>query len=40
LSSTFEQFGLNGQLSPEIAVWAPLAVFALLGVFLLSRVKT
>ena len=40
VASSFEQFGVNGQLSPEIAVWGPLAVFSLLGIFLLSRVKT
>jgi lipopolysaccharide export LptBFGC system permease protein LptF len=36
----FEQFGLNGSLSAAIAVWAPLAIFALLGVYLLSRIRT
>ena len=36
----FEQFGLNGILSPSLAVWSPLAIFALLGIYLLSRVKT
>jgi len=36
----FEQFGLNGMLSPTLAVWSPLAIFALLGVYLLSRIKT
>jgi lipopolysaccharide export system permease protein len=40
VTSSFEQFGINGQLSPEVAVWGPLVVFSLLGVFLLSRVKT
>lgn len=40
ITSTFEQLGLNGQLSPEIAVWGPLGIFALLGVLLLSRVDT
>jgi len=39
-TSVFEQFGLNGMLSPEVAVWAPLSLFAMLGVYLLSRVKT
>lgn len=40
VTSSFEQFGINGQLSPGVAVWGPLAVFSLLGVLLLSRVKT
>lgn len=38
--AVFEQFGLNGQLTPLLAVWAPLAVFSLLGVYLISRVRT
>lgn len=40
VTSAFDQFGLNGQLSPEIAVWGPLVFFSLLGIFLLSRVRT
>jgi LPS export ABC transporter permease LptG len=39
-TSSFEQLGLNGHLSPAIAVWAPLVMFSFLGVFLLSRAKT
>lgn len=39
-TSVFEQFGLNGMLPPYIAVWAPLFLFALLGIYLLSRVRT
>lgn len=40
LTSVFEQFGLNGYLSPLIAVWGPLFFFSLLGIFLMSRVRT
>ena len=40
VTSTFEQFGLNGTLPATVAVWSPLALFALLGVYLLSRAKT
>jgi LPS export ABC transporter permease LptF/LPS export ABC transporter permease LptG len=40
LTSTFEQLGLNGKVSPALAVWIPLAFFTLLGVYLLSRLKT
>ena len=36
----FEQFGLNGLLSARLAVWSPLALFALLGAYLLSRIRT
>lgn len=40
ISSIFEQFGLNGLLSPGVAVWSPLTIFFFLGVYFLSRVKT
>lgn len=40
VSSFFTQFGLNGFLTPSLAVWSPPAIFALLGVYLLSRVRT
>jgi len=39
-TSVFEQFGQNGMLSVELAVWAPLAIFAAIGVYLLSRLRT
>ena len=39
-SSVFEQFGLNGFLSPASAVWSPLLIFAMFGVYLLSKVRT
>ncbi|MFN0277774.1 MAG: LptF/LptG family permease [Pyrinomonadaceae bacterium] len=39
-SSVFEQFGLNGFLTPSIAVWTPLVIFAMFGVYLLSKVRT
>ncbi len=39
-SSVFEQLGLNASISPLLAVWSPPAIFALIGLFLLSRVKT
>jgi lipopolysaccharide export system permease protein len=38
--SIFEQFGLNGSLSPSFAVSSPLVMFAMFGVYLLSKVKT
>ncbi len=40
MSTIFEQLGLNGMLTPEMAIWSPLIFFALVGVYLLSRVKT
>jgi len=39
-SNVFEQLGLNGLLAAPIAVWSPLVIFALLGVYLMSKVKT
>jgi lipopolysaccharide export LptBFGC system permease protein LptF len=40
VSSSFEQFGLSGYLSPEFAVWSPLLLFSLFGFYLLSKVRT
>jgi lipopolysaccharide export LptBFGC system permease protein LptF len=40
ISSYFEQFGLNGFLSPSVGVWSPLFLFTVFGVFLMSRIKT
>jgi lipopolysaccharide export LptBFGC system permease protein LptF len=39
-TSAFEQFGLSGDVSPSVAVWGPLFLFALLGGYLLSKVRT
>ncbi len=39
-TSTFEQLGLNGVFSTTIAVWGPLVVFSVIGVYLLTRLKT
>jgi lipopolysaccharide export LptBFGC system permease protein LptF len=40
INSAFEQFGLNGVVSAKIAVWSPLLLFAMIGTFFLSKVKT
>ena len=40
ITGFFEQVGLNGSLEPEIAVWGPLVLFSMLGIVLLSRVRT
>jgi lipopolysaccharide export LptBFGC system permease protein LptF len=39
-TSIFEEFGLNGFLTPSFAIWAPLSFFTMLGLYLLSKVKT
>ncbi|MBK6751898.1 MAG: LptF/LptG family permease [Acidobacteria bacterium] len=39
-TSLFAQFGEAGSLSPFTAVWSPLLLFSMLGVYLLSRVRT
>ncbi|HEX8286822.1 MAG TPA: LptF/LptG family permease [Pyrinomonadaceae bacterium] len=39
-NSVFEQLGANGFILPLYAVWSPLAAFALLGVYMLSKIKT
>lgn len=36
----FEQLGNVGQLPPELAAWSPDALFALAGVYLMSRMRT
>ncbi|REJ78485.1 MAG: YjgP/YjgQ family permease [Acidobacteria bacterium] len=38
--SVFEQFGTGGMLSPVLAIWSPLLVFATIGMILVSRVRT
>ncbi len=40
VTSVFEQLGLNGTLDARVAIWGPLLLFALLGIFLLSRIRT
>lgn len=40
ITSSFEQLGMSGFIGPSLAVWAPLLFFAMLGVYLLSKVKT
>lgn len=40
VTAAFEQLGLGGTLSPLLSIWGPLAIFALIGVYLLSRVRT
>ncbi len=40
LTSTFEQFGLNGLVSPAIAVWSPVILFSILGAYLMSKIRT
>ncbi len=40
VTGTFEQFGLNGFVAPRIAVWSPIFLFAILGAYLLTKVKT
>jgi lipopolysaccharide export system permease protein len=40
VSSVFEQLGLNGELTPTLAIWSPLVIFSFLGIFLLTKVRT
>ena len=40
VTSTFEQFGLNGFINPNIAVWSPVILFAVIGAYLMSKVRT
>ena len=38
--TVFDQIGLNGMLNPQLAVWSPLIIFSLVGIYLLSKVRT
>lgn len=40
VSNFFEQYGLNGYISSQMAVWSPLAIFSIIGIILLSKVRT
>jgi lipopolysaccharide export LptBFGC system permease protein LptF len=40
VTNVFEQFGLNGYLPPDFAVWGPIGLFMMIGLYLLSRVRT
>lgn len=39
-ATIFEQLGISGMLPAAAAVWTPVVIFAFIGVFLLSRVRT
>lgn len=38
--SGFQQLGANGFLPPPVAAWAPISIFGMLGLYLLSRSRT
>lgn len=40
VSSGFEQAGASGNILPKIAVWTPLFLFSMIGVYLFSKVRT
>ena len=40
VTSAFEQFGQSGALPAGVAVWGPLSVFAMLGAYMLAKVRT
>ncbi len=40
VSAVFEQLGLNGYLSPSSAVWSPLLIFTIFGVYRITKVRT
>ncbi len=39
-NTIFEQLGLNGFISPALAIWSPVVFFTVLGIYLLTKVKT
>jgi lipopolysaccharide export LptBFGC system permease protein LptF len=40
ITNLFEQFGLSGYLQAELAIWGPLVIFSMIGIYLISRVRT
>jgi lipopolysaccharide export LptBFGC system permease protein LptF len=40
IGNFFEQLGLNGYISPTIAVWSPLLLFSVAGIYFLSKIRT
>lgn len=40
VTKTFEQFGSSGYLSPIFSVWGPLMIFTILGIYLISKLRT
>lgn len=40
VGSAFEQLGVAGTLPPRLAVWAPIMAFSMIGIYLLSKVRT
>lgn len=40
IATAFEQFGINGYISPKFAVWSPPVLFSFIGIFLLSKIRT
>ena len=40
VTNVFEQMGMNGVLGPVSAIWSPIVIFSMLGVYLVSKVRT
>ena len=40
IGNAFEQFGISGAVSPEISIWSPLVLFSIVGLFLITKIKT
>lgn len=39
-TNVFEQFGQSGYLTPVLAIWSPLILFTIIGLYLLTKIKT
>ncbi len=39
-TNVFEQLGSNNFISPVTAVWSPLIIFSIIGIYLISKIKT
>jgi lipopolysaccharide export LptBFGC system permease protein LptF len=40
LANVFEQWGYSGVLSPAVSVWSPILIFASIGIYMLSKIRT
>lgn len=40
MANAFEQYGLSGKLNPWVSVWLPVILFGIVGLYLLTRIRT
>ena len=40
ITNAFQEFGTSGYLLPSLSVWGPLVIFTVVGIYLLTRIRT